>query len=43
MEQEADILNELLDYWNIDKIILFGHSDGGSIALIAAAKYPKKS
>lgn len=42
LEHEADILNALLDYWNIDKAILFGHSDGGSIALIAASKYPEK-
>jgi pimeloyl-ACP methyl ester carboxylesterase len=42
VEQEADILNELLDYWEIDRTILFGHSDGGSIALIAAAKYPAR-
>ncbi|HEX9980177.1 MAG TPA: alpha/beta hydrolase [Flavobacterium sp.] len=40
MEQEADILNELIDFWGLDKVILFGHSDGGSISLIAAAKYP---
>lgn len=42
LECEADILNALLGYWNIDKAILFGHSDGGSIALITAAKYPEK-
>ncbi|MDT0538573.1 alpha/beta hydrolase [Croceitalea sp. P059] len=42
MEQEADLLNELLSFWQIDKAILFGHSDGGSIALIAAGKYPDK-
>lgn len=42
LEKEADILNELLDYWKIDNAILFGHSDGGSIALITAAKYPTK-
>jgi pimeloyl-ACP methyl ester carboxylesterase len=42
LEHEADILNELLAYWKIDKAILFGHSDGGSIALISAAKYPAK-
>lgn len=42
MEQEADLLNELLDYWQIDKAFLFGHSDGGSIALITAGKYPDK-
>ncbi|WP_091463769.1 alpha/beta fold hydrolase [Flavobacterium urocaniciphilum] len=42
VELEADILNELLNYWQIEKAILFGHSDGGSIALITAAKYPTK-
>jgi len=42
VELEADILNELLDHWKIDKAILFGHSDGGSITLITAAKYPEK-
>ena len=42
IEQEADLLNELLDFWQIDKAILFGHSDGGSIALITAGKYPEK-
>lgn len=41
MELEADILNEILHQMNIQKPILFGHSDGGTIALIAAAKYPK--
>jgi len=42
VENEADTLNLLLEKWDIDKAILFGHSDGGSIALIAAAKYPAK-
>lgn len=42
LEYEADLLNELLDFWKIDKAFLFGHSDGGSIALIAAGKYPSK-
>lgn len=42
MELEADILSELLEYWNIEEAILFGHSDGGSIALIAAGKYPSR-
>ena len=28
--------------FNIEKAILFGHSDGGSISLIAAGKYPEK-
>ncbi|MEJ5106460.1 alpha/beta fold hydrolase [Chryseobacterium sp. MYb328] len=42
MELEADLLNELLAELNIDKAILFGHSDGGTIALITAAKYPER-
>ena len=40
MELEADILYHLITDLEIDKPILFGHSDGGSIALIAAGKYP---
>jgi pimeloyl-ACP methyl ester carboxylesterase len=40
LEDEADTLNALLLQLNINRAILFGHSDGGSIALIAAAKYP---
>ncbi len=42
MEVEADILNEIFEVCNVNKAILFGHSDGGTIALIAAAKYPDK-
>ncbi|WP_313808262.1 alpha/beta hydrolase [Flavobacterium sp.] len=42
LELEADILNGLLDFWNLKEVILFGHSDGGSIALLAAAKYPNR-
>ena len=42
MELEADKLNELLIAQNIDNAILFGHSDGGTIALIAASKYPHR-
>ncbi|NIF06873.1 alpha/beta hydrolase [Chryseobacterium sp. Tr-659] len=42
MELEADVLNDLLTEMNIDQAILFGHSDGGTIALITAAKYPEK-
>lgn len=42
MEVEADILNEVLLKLNINNVILFGHSDGGTIALIAAAKYHEK-
>lgn len=42
MELEADLLNELLAELNINSSILFGHSDGGTIALITAAKYPER-
>lgn len=42
MELEADLLNEILIELNIDDAILFGHSDGGTIALITAAKYQEK-
>lgn len=42
MEWEADILNELLTQLKIEKAILFGHSDGGTIALLMASKYPEK-
>ncbi|MGU3373752.1 alpha/beta fold hydrolase [Chryseobacterium sp. M5A1_1a] len=42
MELEADVLNDLLAELNINNAILFGHSDGGTIALITAAKYPER-
>jgi len=42
MELEADLLNDVLIEMNLDHVILFGHSDGGTIALITAAKYPEK-
>ncbi len=42
MEREADLLNDLLTGLNINDAILFGHSDGGTIALITASKYPEK-
>lgn len=40
LEIEADILAEIIDQCKIQNVILFGHSDGGSISLIAASKYP---
>ena len=40
MELEAGILNELLTTLKIKNAILFGHSDGGTIALLTASKYP---
>lgn len=42
LEQEADVLDRLLEKLQIPQAILFGHSDGGSIALIAAAKYKSR-
>ncbi len=42
LEAEADVLHALLMTLDIKDAILFGHSDGGSIALIAAAKYPRQ-
>ena len=41
MEAEAETLHDLLKALSIDQPILFGHSDGASIALLTAAKYPK--
>ena len=42
MHEEADLLPEILNAANIDRAVLFGHSDGGSIALIAASEYPSR-
>ncbi|MFD2562577.1 alpha/beta fold hydrolase [Aquimarina rubra] len=42
LKKEAQVLAKLIDHLKLEKVILFGHSDGGSIALIAASLYPKK-
>ena len=42
MEKEADLLPRILDAAGIGKASLFGHSDGGTIALLAAAKHPDR-
>lgn len=42
LEKEAGVLAELLAAYGISDAILFGHSDGASIALIAAAQYPDR-
>ena len=42
MEKEADLLNDLLVEYKIEQAILFGHSDGGTIALLAASMYPQR-
>ncbi len=41
LEKEADVLLQIIQNLEIAHPILFGHSDGGSIALIAAAKAPQ--
>ena len=38
LENEADVLLSIIHELGIRQTILFGHSDGGSIALIAASK-----
>lgn len=40
LEKEAHVLSEVLKEAGIGHAVLFGHSDGGSIALVAAAEYP---
>jgi pimeloyl-ACP methyl ester carboxylesterase len=42
MELEADILQNLLQKSKIDNAILFGHSDGATIALLTASKFPER-
>jgi pimeloyl-ACP methyl ester carboxylesterase len=40
LETEADVLEKVLAERGIGRALLFGHSDGGTIALLAAAKHP---
>jgi pimeloyl-ACP methyl ester carboxylesterase len=42
MHDEARLLPAVFDAAGIDRAILLGHSDGGSIALIAAAEHPAR-
>ncbi len=42
LAREAHLLNEILSLLRLEQVLLFGHSDGGSIALLAAAHYPQK-
>jgi pimeloyl-ACP methyl ester carboxylesterase len=41
-EEAWNVLPQILSKLNIQKVILIGHSDGGSIALLFAARYPEK-
>lgn len=38
----AEELNDFIEHLALKSVILYGHSDGGSIALIHASKYPAK-
>lgn len=42
LEKEAHVLGKILEIIPSKDIILFGHSDGGSIALLTAALFPEK-
>lgn len=43
IEQEArTVLPRVLDSFGLDRVLLFGHSDGGSIALAFAAAFPDR-
>ena len=42
LHEEANELIQVLDACGIGKAILYGHSDGATIALIAAALYPQR-
>ncbi len=42
LKNEAETLGKIIDALPLKNVILFGHSDGGSIALLTAALYPEK-
>ena len=42
LEDEADVVGRVLDACGVAGAVLFGHSDGGSIALVAAARLPDR-
>src|SRR5678815_1700851 len=42
LAEEAGVLFQLLDALAIESAVLFGHSDGGSIALLAAGMRPER-
>lgn len=42
LKTEAEVLSSILEKFKLTDVILFGHSDGGSIALLAAGLYPDK-
>jgi pimeloyl-ACP methyl ester carboxylesterase len=42
LHDEAATLSRVLDEAAVEEAVLFGHSDGGSIALLAAAHHPRR-
>lgn len=43
LEHEAfEVLPQVMEYFALSRVILIGHSDGGSIALLYAARFPEK-
>ncbi len=42
LHEEADFLVKLMDKLQISKAILYGHSDGATISIIAGANYPAR-
>lgn len=40
LEQEAEILHQLVQHWQLDQPIVFGFSDGASVATIYAGMFP---
>lgn len=41
LKQEAETLGKIIERTGLKRVILFGHSDGGSIALLTAALFPE--
>ncbi|PIF02531.1 MAG: alpha/beta hydrolase [Paludibacter sp.] len=42
LHQSAEELISVVDYFGLEKVILYGHSDGASISTIFAQNYPKR-
>ncbi len=42
LKKEAEFLGKIIETLHLKNVILFGHSDGGSIALLTAALFPEK-
>lgn len=42
LEKEAEILSQLIDFWQFSQPVVFGFSDGASVATIFAGQFPEK-